>query len=859
MKNTAPLIVLILLIVPGGYGLAQFTDDFNDLDLTSNPEWLGDTSKFIVNADTQLQLDNVSITDAASLYTQVDLKDSATWKFYFKMDFDPSASNYLKAHLSSNVPPGEPGGRGYYFTIGETGSDDAIELFEQTESGDNLIFRGTDGLFASSPEAVLKIRVAEGEWDIEVDTALNGQFVSEGTVAGFPLALGHYFGIECHHTSTRSDKFYFDDFYIAPLYKDDDPPAVQSIGALSDTVIQIAFSELIDTQTAMNIANYNLLNASPQVTNITAHATLAATYRLSVDPPLQNKTTYELEISGIQDLAGNEMATTIEAFTYFIPQVGDLLMTELFPDPNPTVNLPEAEFVEIYNPSGFDIDLEHFQFSDNRDTVSFPAATIAAGEYVILCDANNASDFSSYGKVIGLGGFPTLNNGSDELSLFGNEGTVLDYVAYESTWYRDNDKAGGGWTLERIPAALCKGAAAWIASFDPNGGTPGSANSTSDEFVDTTAPSLVQVDFLQGRDSLFLQFSEALYGLPDTVLIAREGNVASVEIISPTTLIAALGFTLEQGVAYDLYVSSAMDCYGNKISITQSVIDPFQPEPGDLVINEILFNPASGGVDYVELYNRSNRVLTLNKLQFVERDALDEEMTDLGMIEDMEQLMNPGEHFVFTTDPGDVEQQYTVKNPKWLFELNALPNWPDDAGILVLAKDTSQVFDSLVYSSDWHYELLADENGVSLERISIEGKTNDAANWFSASSASGYGTPTYKNSQFFKQPSPGGQISVSPEVFSPDQDGYNDLLTIALAFEEPGFSATVHVYDSRGRFVRELANNVLLSSETVLKWDGLNSEGQKANPGIYVVYFKIFNPSGITITEKRKCVLGEKR
>jgi hypothetical protein len=294
-------------------------------------------------------------------------------------------------------------------------------------------------------------------------------------------------------------------------------------------------------------------------------------------------------------------------------------------------------------------------------------------------------------------------------------------------------------------------------------------------------------------------------------------------------------------------------------TVIQSILDPFEPEPGDLVINEVLFNPASGGVDYVELYNRSEKVLTLNQLQFIERDPMGNALSDLGTISGLEQLMHPGDYFVFSTDPRIVEQHYTVQNPQWLFEMKGLPNWPDDAGIVVLARDTFQIFDSLAYSADWHYDLLADDNGVSLERISIDGNSNDPANWFSAAASANFGTPTFKNSQFFAEPGLPGEISVIPEVFSPDHDGFNDQLTILLSFDDPGYSVTVQVYDARGRFIRELANNLLPGAETKLRWDGISNDGQKADPGIYVIYFKIFNPQGNTFIEKRKCVLAERR
>src|SRR3546814_2643108 len=58
------------------------------------------------------------------------------------------------------------------------------------------------------------------------------------------------------------------------------------------------------------------------------------------------------------------------------------------------------------------------------------------------------------------------------------------------------------------------------------------------------------------------------------------------------------------------------DCYGNPLKHAEhEFLLPQLPEPGEVVINEILFNPVEGGADYVEIYNRSGKILDLKDLQ----------------------------------------------------------------------------------------------------------------------------------------------------------------------------------------------------------------------------------------------------
>ena len=80
---------------------AQFQDNFNDGDFTNNPTWLGTTSDFAVNMNSQLQLD-ASTGGTAQLYSSVATADSTVWEFYLKMVFDPSPTNRLKVYLNAN-------------------------------------------------------------------------------------------------------------------------------------------------------------------------------------------------------------------------------------------------------------------------------------------------------------------------------------------------------------------------------------------------------------------------------------------------------------------------------------------------------------------------------------------------------------------------------------------------------------------------------------------------------------------------------------------------------------------------------------------------------------------------------------
>ena len=104
---------------------------------------------------------------------------------------------------------------------------------------------------------------------------------------------------------------------------------------------------------------------------------------------------YQLTIAGITDCTGNEIASTSITFgNSSIPQVGDLIITEIMADPAPVVGLPEAEFVEIYNSGDQPFDLSLVSIADLGDTVGLPSVILMPQEYIVLTSTTNNELFT---------------------------------------------------------------------------------------------------------------------------------------------------------------------------------------------------------------------------------------------------------------------------------------------------------------------------------------------------------------------------------------------------------------------------------------------------------------------------------
>jgi hypothetical protein len=165
------------------------------------------------------------------------------------------------------------------------------------------------------------------------------------------------------------------------------------------------------------------------------------------------------------------------------------------------------------------------------------------------------------------------------------------------------------------------------------------------------------------------------------------------------------------------------------------------------------------------------------------------------------------------------------------------------------------VIDEVAYSSQWHFGLISNAEGVSLERINPAGPSGSSHNWHSAATMAGWGTPGYQNSQLGNAAT-AGSFAISPGVFSPDNDGRDDIATILYSGFPTGYVGNVTVFNAAGVSVRQLVRNALLAHDGFWTWDGLGEGGERLSSGIYVVFAEFFNLDGKRERFKRAVVLA---
>ncbi len=866
MKPIFHKIFLALIILIPKVLLAQVQDNFNDNDFTTGTLWSGDDAEWTAVTG-QLQTNGPAVTPTTThLSTASTLASNCQWEFFANPKCSTSSGNYMEVFLISDSANLENLVSGYFVKIGNTA--DEVSLYKTVAGVETKIIDGADGTVASSSNNPMKVKVirdAAGNFSLYHDnTGTGSSYVLEGSVTDLTFTTSAYFGVLVKYSASNNLKYFFDDLYVGPIIIDNTPPTIVSATVVDATHVDLFFSEAVDSATAENHLNYTINNSIGSPTTVTRDISNFSEVHLTLATLLLSATNYILTCIGVQDIAGNGTPGASVQFSFYQPQQYDVLINEIMAHPNPVVSLPDAEYLEFYNRSAFDINLNNWTISDATSTYSFPSYIIHPDSFLILCSASNYSLLSVFGNALGLSSFPTLNDSGDSLKLRNENGILINAVNYSSSWYQDALKDAGGWSLERIdPANPCAGSNNWKASLSVTGGTPGKINSVHGNNPDTQAPQLLRATIIDNQ-TIKLFFNESL----DSAIAALTGNYLispySGAIVSAmpqndfSTVIISLSPAIDSDKIYTMLCYNLSDCSGNVIvtdDLTHFAI-PENPDSLDVIINEILFNPVTGGSDFVELFNRSNKILDLKQLYIASRN-------DTGAITSASQcsdgfLLLPGEYVAITENADWVTTNYFTPMPQNVLQVSSLPSFNDDKGKVVLTTANGNVLDELHYLDNWHFALLNNHEGVTLERISPTASTQDSLNWHSAASTVGYGTPAYQNSQF-KNQNADNNISVDPEVFSPDQDGYNDVVSISYNFDQSGYVANVTVFNERGLPVRALVQNALLESKGFFNWDGITDDKLRAEVGVYIIYFEYFDLKGTVHHEKKICVLAGRK
>lgn len=855
------------------FAFSQLIDNFDDGNFTTNPQWIGNDTSFVVD-NFQLRSNGPNVNSSKIyLCTANQLIDSTEWSFLIDLKFGPSSTNFVRIYLAANNSDLINASNAYYINIGQASGNNNIAFYKKQGSTTNLLFTGNT-VFTSTSALKARIKISHnnmGEWNVYADKTGGNNFVSEGnSFTDNSISSTSFFGFYCQYaTASRYNLYYFDDIKIDNMTVDNIPPQISNVSVINNNSLDVTFTEDVEINSAQSIANYTVNNgignpvtASPDLINKNiVHLVFAANF-------LSN-TNYQINIKDVKDLKGNLMLPENKNFSIVENQIFDVLINEIMTDQNPaSPQLPTADYIELYNRKPYAINLNNWKIrlKDDASFLNIGNITIQSDSFVILTSSTDVAALSAYtSNIYGFSSF-VINN-ETAITLTDASGKNIHRINYNKSWYNDVSKQEGGWSLEQIdPNNPCGDANNWKASVDSKGGSPGNKNSVFAPNPDLNKPIITKICIID-KYNIKLSFNEKIKEntLLNPLVYKLSDNLNISNIIIPdielNSVILSLSDSIHNQVVYTLTIKDSIsDCAGNVVQLNSSYrfAFPSNPESNNIVINEVLFNPKDDGVDFVEIYNRSEKNIDLTKLFIATIDENTGKLKSMYRISTDCGTLFSKDYLVLTTNPELVKKQYFSENLLNFNKMSSMPSFNNDKGIVVISLADSTIIDRFDYYEDMHFPLLSSVEGVSLERISSEKSTQDKQNWHSASQSVGFATPTYKNSQYNEFLYLEEPITISQEIFSPDNDGYNDVLSVNYQFSTSGFTANVQIYDSKGKLIRNLVKNELLGSKGSFIWDGIDESRQKALIGIYIVYIEVFDMKGNIKSYKKTAVLGGK-
>ena len=540
-----------------------------------------------------------------------------------------------------------------------------------------------------------------------------------------------------------------------------------------------------------------------------------------------------------------------------IIQENDIVINEIMADPSPAVALPEWEYIELYNVSENTINIRDWILIIGKKEYIFENdIEIQPDEYLVLCHNNAVEDLSKFGNCHAFSSFQITNSGLN-ISLIDNNDNLISSVNFDISWYSTSYKEEGGWSLEQIdPYNPCVGKNNWGSSISKNGGTPSMPNSILNnnpippklDHINLDSTNCIEVFFNQNMNLSTIQNIDN-YRISELDL--KPQKIESVKYKNNYVKLY-FDFIFEENKLYTLNIDNVTNC--KDISPEDEILVQFgipsSANRNDVIINEILFNPINPGVDYLELYNRSDKVIDLKELTFgtIKISFPNPADTTLKDIINESRYLLPHSYILLSTDSEIVKYQYDIrdKDDNNFIEVISFPSLPNTEGRVVICDKASTIIDEMYYSEKMHYELLTVTQGVSLERISFEKSSLDENNWHSASFNYNYGTPGYKNSMAAdsKNEISENEINIIPEIFSPNGDAYDDICGIYYNLDKNGYSINIKVFNSNGLLIRNLLNNNLTNSQDVIYWDGCDDNNRIVEAGIYIIMIEIFDLEG---------------
>jgi len=271
--------------------------------------------------------------------------------------------------------------------------------------------------------------------------------------------------------------------------------------------------------------------------------------------------------------------------------------------------------------------------------------------------------------------------------------------------------------------------------------------------------------------------------------------------------------------------------------------------PFDSVINEVMYSPDPGQEEWLELTNASSSFVDLTSW------LLSDSRTTTSLCPDGFGLP-PGAFAVVTSDSSGFREAWpdvacpVLQPPEWPTLNDQTQQGEDWADDIRLSLPSGQVCDRVPYDDSW-----GGGSGISLEKLDPALPGFLPSSWAPCSCS---GTPGRRNSVCSGGASGGAFLAFSPDPFSPDGDGVDEVLNIQLELPCVANELTLVIYNVQGRPVRTLMQGVQCGARATVLWDGTADGGARLPVGRYIVYARAVPSTGDVIDAASVVVLARR-
>lgn len=255
----------------------------------------------------------------------------------------------------------------------------------------------------------------------------------------------------------------------------------------------------------------------------------------------------------------------------------------------------------------------------------------------------------------------------------------------------------------------------------------------------------------------------------------------------------------------------------------------------NVVFSEIMYDPLPNNCEFVEFYNKTNYDINLAgwKLKFD---------NNLFLISDTAKYIISNKYFVFAANDSLVK--FYNLNKDTIVNLSIYKS--SEFGFTLTGKTLylldafNNIIDSMSYSNSMHKFIKTTKN-ISLEKINFNLPSSFYTNWGSSLSSL-KATPFGKNSiQIDAAQKENSNITIFPNPFSPDGDGFEDFTTITLKLKNNINKVRIKIFDIKGRLAKNLIIDELVPSNYSVIYDGTDDNNRKLPMGVYILYVESKN------------------